>query len=84
MFRKSTAQIHGFFLIMMLEQDVQRKAQAEIDAVVGRDRLPEYADRDKLPYVEAIAKEFTRLHTVIPCGTSSGRRYFGFGLTTGA
>ncbi|TCD64727.1 hypothetical protein EIP91_003683 [Steccherinum ochraceum] len=66
----SVSQIHGFFLIMMIEQDVQGKAQAEIDEVVGRDRLPEYADRDRLPYVEAIVKEITRFHTVIPGGGS--------------
>ncbi|TCD64635.1 hypothetical protein EIP91_003837 [Steccherinum ochraceum] len=46
--------------------EVQRKAQAEIDSVVGRDKLPDFSDRDDLPYVEAILKELMRFHTVIP------------------
>ena len=53
---------------MMLHPEVQRKAQAEIDSVVGKDRLPDFADRDNLPYVEAVVKELIRFHTVIPAG----------------
>jgi hypothetical protein len=30
---------------MVLYPEVQRKAQAEIDAVVGKDRLPDFGDR---------------------------------------
>ncbi|KAG1883945.1 cytochrome P450 [Suillus subluteus] len=44
---------NSFFLAMMLFPDVQKKAQAEIDAVVGPDRLPSYADQGSLPYIEA-------------------------------
>lgn len=47
---------------------VQEKAQAEIDAVVGPDRLPVVSDRNSLPYVYAIYKETLRWHTVIPQG----------------
>ncbi|KAF8880416.1 cytochrome P450 [Infundibulicybe gibba] len=36
---------------------VQRKAQDEIDAVIGNDRLPELRDRPSLPYVEALYRE---------------------------
>lgn len=36
---------------MRLYPDVMRKAQAEIDSVVGRDRLPTFEDRARLPYV---------------------------------
>jgi len=52
---------------MTLFPDVQKKAQAEIDAVVG-DRLPSFADRDSLPYIEAIAKEVLRWNVVVPTG----------------
>ncbi|KAG1737315.1 cytochrome P450 [Suillus lakei] len=52
--------IYSFFLAMMLFPDVQKKAQAEIDAIVGPDRLPTLADRDSLPYTEALAKEALR------------------------
>jgi cytochrome P450 len=45
---------------MIAFPEVQRRAQAEIDAVVGRDRLPIFADAPRLPYVRAIIKEVIR------------------------
>ncbi|KAG0702303.1 cytochrome P450 [Suillus ampliporus] len=60
--------IYSLFLAMTLFPDAQKKAQAEIDAVVGPDRLPSFADRDRdsLPYTEALAKEVLRWHAVTP------------------
>jgi cytochrome P450 len=49
--------VNAFFLAMALHPAVQAKAQREIDEVVGGDRLPTFADREDLPYVEAIVKE---------------------------
>ncbi|KAG1876536.1 cytochrome P450 [Suillus subalutaceus] len=60
--------IYSSFLAMTLFPDVQKKAQAEIDAVVGPDRLPSFADRDSLPYTEALVKEVFRWSVVIPTG----------------
>ena len=51
---------------MTLFPDVQKKAQAEIDAVVGPDRLPSFADRDTLPYTEALVSEVFRWNAVVP------------------
>lgn len=45
---------------MTLYPEVMRRAQAELDAVVGRGRLPTFADRPNLPYVDAIVKEALR------------------------
>ncbi|KAG1741078.1 cytochrome P450 [Suillus lakei] len=61
--------IYSLFLAMTLFSDVQKKAQAEIDAVVGTDRLPSFADRDSLPYTEALVKEVLRWNVVAPTGT---------------
>ncbi|KAJ6594884.1 cytochrome P450 [Mycena capillaripes] len=36
------------------------RAQREIDAIVGEDRLPPFKDRLRLPYVEAIVRETLR------------------------
>lgn len=47
---------------------MQQKAQAEIDSVIGTNRLPSTTDRDNLPYVNAIVKEALRWHTVTPLG----------------
>jgi cytochrome P450 len=57
-----------FFLAMILYPEVQRKAQEEIDRVVGTRRLPSFDDRGNLPYVEAIVKEVLRWHPVAPMG----------------
>ncbi|KAK2467136.1 hypothetical protein APHAL10511_000685 [Amanita phalloides] len=59
---------YAFFLAMVLNPDVQKKAQAELDAVIGSDRLPNLADRDNLPYVHAIVLEVLRWNTVTPIG----------------
>ncbi len=40
--------------------DVQRKAQEEIDRVIGSNRLPNHSDRPYLPYIEAIYREALR------------------------
>lgn len=45
---------------MVRNQDVVKKAQAEIDRVVGQVRLPTLEDRDRLPYIECILKETLR------------------------
>lgn len=45
---------------MTLHPDAQKKAQAEIDAVVGTDRLPDFSDFDSLPYVNALTAEALR------------------------
>ncbi|KAG1756030.1 cytochrome P450 [Suillus lakei] len=60
--------IYSLFLAMTLFPDVQKKAQAEIDTVVGPDRLPSLADRDSLPYIEALAKEILRWNVIAPIG----------------
>ncbi|KAI0754760.1 cytochrome P450 [Daedaleopsis nitida] len=58
--------LSAFFVAMSLHPDVQRKAQAELDAVVGEARFPKVADRDRLPYVNAVVKELLRWHVVTP------------------
>lgn len=55
-----------FFLAMILYPDAQRKAREEIDRVIGNDRLPGFADRGNLHYVDAVVKEVLRWHPVAP------------------
>ncbi|KAK1852205.1 cytochrome p450 oxidoreductase [Colletotrichum chrysophilum] len=63
---KTVSTVACFFLAMTMFPEVQAKAQAEIDRVVGTERLPTLDDRDSLPYVEAIMKETLRWHSVVP------------------
>jgi cytochrome P450 len=53
---------------MVLFPDVQKRIQAELDAVVGRKRLPNFEDRASLPYLEATIKESLRFHPPTPLG----------------
>lgn len=60
------ATVTGSILAMTLYPEKQRLAQAEIDEVLGADRLPSVIDRPKLPYVNAFIKEVMRWHPVVP------------------
>jgi len=53
---------------MTMHPEFQRKAQAEIDSVIGSDRLPTLADQPNLPYVNALVKEVLRWNPVGPLG----------------
>lgn len=59
--------VTAFFLLMSLHPHVQRRAQAEIDRVVGN-RLPSIDDEPQLPYVSALLKEVLRWAPVSPLG----------------
>ncbi|KAI0739563.1 cytochrome P450 98A3 [Daedaleopsis nitida] len=82
------ASLGSFFLAMALYPDVQKKAQAELDAVVGSGRLPEYEDMDSLPYIRALVKELLRWHVVTPLGvphtTLEDDEYNGYTMPEGA
>ena len=62
------AMLQAMFVAMSLYPDVQKKAQTELDAVVGRDRLPKIEDREALVYINALVKELLRWHNVTPLG----------------
>lgn len=53
---------------MTIFPDVQARAQAELDAVVGPSRMPDFEDRPALPYINAVVKECMRWHVVVPLG----------------
>lgn len=55
-------------LAMIAYPDKQRKCQEELDAIVGRSRMPTFADWDNLPYVHATVREVLRWRPVVPVG----------------
>ncbi|KAF8965368.1 cytochrome P450 [Flammula alnicola] len=58
--------VSHFILAMVQHPDAQKRAQKELDAVVGTDRLPTFADRAMLPFVECIYKETLRWGVPVP------------------
>ncbi|KAF9878842.1 cytochrome p450 1a2 [Colletotrichum karsti] len=57
-----------FVLAMVLHPDIQEKAQTMIEEVVGKERLPRFGDRPRLPYIDCIVQETLRWCPVSPIG----------------
>lgn len=53
---------------MALSPDVQKKAQRQLDRVVGSTRLPDFDDIMQMPYIQALAMETLRWMPVAPFG----------------
>lgn len=67
---QSVSIITCYFLAITKYPEVQTKAWAEMDAVVGQDRLPNFEDRESLPYLAAVCKELYRWLPIVPLGQS--------------
>lgn len=53
----TTSTVLSFILALLCHPEILKKAQEEIDAVVGSDRSPGPDDIRKLPYIEACMLE---------------------------
>ncbi|KAI0352115.1 cytochrome P450 [Trametes cingulata] len=84
----TVAALRNFTLAMILHPDAQSKAHEELDEVVGRDRLPNFEDRARLPYLSSIVKESLRWKAVSPLGvphaTLDHDNYRGYHIPKGA
>jgi len=73
---------------MFLSPDIQKRAQAELDSVIGRERLPTFEDRPRLPFVDAVCKEILRWSLIAPVGlphtVTRDDIYEGFFIPKGA
>lgn len=58
--------IIAFIHAMTKWPEIQKRAQKEIDAVIGDDRTPVWLDYENLPYVAATVKEAMRWRPVVP------------------
>ncbi|KAG8737509.1 hypothetical protein FRC10_008089 [Ceratobasidium sp. 414] len=78
----------SFLLAMVLFPETQIKAQREIDAVIGVDRLPTAEDRANLPYVNALVLEVLRWQPILPLAIphicSQDNEYRGYHIPKGA
>ncbi|OJA10779.1 hypothetical protein AZE42_00271 [Rhizopogon vesiculosus] len=77
----------SFILAMLVYPEVQKKAQKELDDVLAMDRLPTFADRPELPYIDCIAWECLRWYPVLPLGlahfVSEDDEYNGYFIPSG-
>ncbi|GJE96517.1 hypothetical protein PsYK624_127140 [Phanerochaete sordida] len=83
-----TGALVTFVLAMTMFPKTQAAAHAEIDRVVGRERVPEIEDRELLPYVTALFYEVTRWHPSGPIGLphrlTTDDEYHGYHIPAGA
>ena len=71
-------------LYMSRHQDIQDRVHKEIDAAVGRNRLPKLADKPNLQFTQAVLLEIQRLATIsrfgVPHACSKTTTVSGFSL----
>lgn len=64
-----------------------RTAQKALDEVVGQDRLPTFADRQRLAYIEAAVLELMRSRLMLPSSivrvVDAADKYQGFHIAKG-
>ncbi|EOB00943.1 Cytochrome P450 2W1, partial [Anas platyrhynchos] len=73
-------------LLMMKYPEIQKKVHAEIERVLGPDRLPTFEDRKKMPFTTAVIHEVQRFVTLLPhvprC-TSTDTHFKGYFIPKG-
>lgn len=84
----TSAVLEVFVLACLAQPAFIREAQRELDEVVGKDRLPSFADKDSLPYVRACVEETLRWRHIAPGGiphaTLEEDHYMGYRIPKGA
>ncbi|XP_069489450.1 cytochrome P450 2A13-like isoform X2 [Ambystoma mexicanum] len=63
----STTIKHSLLLIKK-HPEIEARILAEIDSVIGRDRLPTIVDRRRMPYTDAVIHEIQRFSDIVPFG----------------
>lgn len=85
----TSSTIYAFIQAMLLFPAVQKKARAEIERVVGTERLPNMDDERDLQYIRAISKESLRwmpttIMGAVPHAVTKDDTYMGYTIPAGA
>jgi cytochrome P450 len=84
----SSDELIGFLMAMVTHPEVQKRAQEELDAVVGPDRLPTLDDMEALPYIRGCLRETLRwmptTAMLVPHSPLKDDHYDGFRIPAGA
>ncbi|PIA50061.1 hypothetical protein AQUCO_01300651v1 [Aquilegia coerulea] len=64
--KTSSTTLEWAFAELMQKPHLMKKAQDELDQVVGQDNIVEESHLPKLPYINALVKETLRLHPAAP------------------
>lgn len=85
----TSSTLYGFVQAMVLFPEVAKKAQEELDRVVGKDRLPEMSDEPNLQYIRGCVKESLRwmpttVLGAVPHAVTKDDEYMGYHIPKGA
>ncbi|KAF8170735.1 cytochrome P450 [Mycena galopus ATCC 62051] len=87
-FDTSMSALMTAFTMLVANPVVQARAQAEMDLIIGKDRLPTFSDREHMPYMHCIMSETFRWGASTPVGLphrlSKDDFYNGFYLPAGS
>lgn len=77
-----------FVLASILYPDAVKKAQKELDEIIGPDRLPSFEDMESLPYTNALIVEVLRWKPIspiaVPHAVTQDDEYMGYFIPKGA
>ncbi|GAO50649.1 cytochrome P450 [Saitoella complicata NRRL Y-17804] len=83
----TSMQLASIILAMLKYPECQKKAQQELDSVVGSGRLPIFDDAPNLPYVRALIRESQRWQPVtvagLPHQNTKDDTYMGYRIPKG-
>ncbi|EIW56874.1 cytochrome P450 [Trametes versicolor FP-101664 SS1] len=84
----SRGTLSTWFLHLVRNPHMLRKAQDEIDRVIGNARLPEFGDRESLPYLNALLEETYRWSPILPMAVphrvTADDQYRGYDIPAGS
>ncbi|CAE6460257.1 unnamed protein product [Rhizoctonia solani] len=84
----TSAWLHSLVLALAAFPEAQKKAQDEIDKIVGTDRMPTLDDFAELPYIQSVVKEVHRWRPVaaliMPRRTIEEINYRGYRIPVGS